>query len=68
MTDPIRIPLDKFLADSYREGFGMTREEAWKDGLCVECKKPATFYSDAGRAEYKLSAMCEPCFDEMFAE
>ena len=60
--------LDGFLDANYKAGFGMTRAEAWKDGLCVECKKPATFYSEAGRKEYKLSAMCEPCFDAMFAE
>ena len=67
-NEPKRIPLDQFLTAGYKAGFGMTREEAWEKGVCVECKKPPTFYSEAGRNEYRLSGMCEPCFDDMFKE
>ena len=62
------MDLQKFLDDGFREGFGMTREEAWKQSVCVQCKKPPVFHTEAGRREYGLSAMCEPCFDQMFEE
>ena len=60
--------LKKFLEEGFREGFGMTREEAWDKGICVNCRKPPVFHTQAGRNEYRLSAMCEPCFDDMFSE
>jgi len=66
---PKIIPLQDFLTEGYREGFGMTREEAWEQGICVSCKKPPTFYTEAGRREYfNNSAMCEACWDKMFAD
>ena len=43
---------------------GMTAHEAQGAGLCVVCKKPPTFYSEAGRREFGISGMCEPCFDD----
>lgn len=48
----------------------MTREEAWKAGVCLECKKPASpkCYSQAGKKKYMISAICEECFDKMFKE
>lgn len=72
------MDLDKFLDDGYEEGFGITRKDAWEQGVCVNCKQQVhqgprgekgAVYSDAGRREYMdNSAMCETCFDEMFAE
>lgn len=46
------------------------RDEAQRTGLCVECGQPAAgrCYSEAGRREFKLSGMCEVCFDAAFAE
>jgi hypothetical protein len=49
--------------------------EAWKryvaecqaKSICARCKKPARWYSDAGRREYQISGLCEYCFDAMFA-
>jgi len=60
--------VDKFVDDGYKEAFGQTRGEAKTEGVCVVCKKPPTFYSDAGKREYQISGVCEPCFDLMFAE
>lgn len=39
-------------------------------GLCVNCGEPALpkCYSDAGRREYRISGMCEPCFDKLTQE
>ena len=51
-----------------REAFGLTRESAWDRGICIRCEKPATFRTAEGRREYRISAICEPCFDRMFKE
>ena len=47
----------------------LPREEAWKTGVCVQCRQPALpkCYSEAGRREYRISGMCEECFDALFA-
>ena len=42
--------------------------EAKDAGICIRCKKPPTFYSKPGEAEYQISALCEPCFDEITKE
>ena len=50
-----------------KELYGTTVEENQKSGLCIQCKKPALeqCYSEAGRREYKISGLCEKCFDEI---
>jgi hypothetical protein len=47
--------------------YGQTKTEAQSEGLCISCKKPALerCYSNAGRAEYRISGMCELCFDDI---
>lgn len=48
----------------------ITMAEAQAQGICVSCKEPALpkCYSEAGRREYRISGMCERCFDSAFAE
>jgi len=46
-----------------KELYGMTKLEAITAGVCLSCKKKATWYSPAGKAEYSISGLCEPCFD-----
>ncbi len=46
--------------------FDMTASKALKQGICVSCKKAPKFYSEAGREEYKISALCEYCYDDIF--
>lgn len=48
--------------------FGQTKAEAHKEQVCIKCKQPPTFYSEAGRKEYGITGLCEPCFDEIFKE
>jgi hypothetical protein len=48
-----------------KEGFQLTREDAWGRGICIKCKKPPQFYSVAGRKEYNITALCEYCFDDI---
>jgi len=60
--------LQQFRDAAGREAFGMTREEALAQGVCISCKRPPTFSTEAGRREYALSAICEPCFDGTFPD
>ena len=45
--------------------FGVTLTESWARGTCVDCKEKATWYSAAGEREYKISGLCESCFDKI---
>ena len=58
---------------------GMTKEEAHKLGICLQCRqkivkttrranKPGGIYSNAGHQEYAISGLCEFCFDELFRD
>lgn len=62
------MSLQDFKDDISRIATGMTRAEAHAKGVCVKCRKPPTWYSEAGEREYHISGMCEPCFDELFKE
>jgi hypothetical protein len=44
--------------------------EARETGLCVDCGLPAIprCYSEAGRREFRISGLCEKCFDSAFSE
>ena len=46
---------------------GETIEEAHEAGLCIQCKQLAlpNCYSEAGKREYRISGLCEKCFDEI---
>jgi len=48
--------------------FGITKKEAIKLHICINCRQKPKFYSDAGFREYRISALCEPCFDKTTEE
>lgn len=48
--------------------YGVTRTEAHIRNICLRCKQPASWSIPAGKAEYQQSAICEPCFDKIFAD
>jgi len=48
--------------------YGMTVDEAIDKNICIVCKKPARFKTEAGKREYQISGFCEYCFDEEFME
>lgn len=62
----MNLPPDKVA----RLAFGMTKREAHEQGVCIRCKRPIArvVKTEVGRAEYKISAMCEECFDYVTAE
>ena len=45
--------------------YGSTVDESVGTGLCISCKEEALpkCYSNTGRREYKISGLCEKCFD-----
>jgi hypothetical protein len=49
---------------------GITAAEAWAKGICIDCKEPAApkCHTPEGHGEYRISAMCEECFDKMAEE
>lgn len=61
-------PLEQVLDELAREAFGLTTAEAHAERVCASCRKPPTFYSAAGRREYAISGLCEPCFDRIVGE
>ena len=60
--------IEKLVEDVGIKVFGISPTEARSKGLCVQCKEPAISkcYSEAGRREYRISGMCETCFDSLF--
>lgn len=50
------------------ELYGMTKHEAIRAGVCIDCKKNAKWYSPAGKQEYFVSGLCEYCFDKITGE
>ena len=46
-----------------KEIYGITKEEALSQNICLQCKKTPTFITVAGEKEYPISGLCEPCFD-----
>lgn len=55
--------LQKFKDELSVMATGMTKAQAIEQGVCSNCKKPPTFYSEMGKKEYFISGTCEPCFD-----
>lgn len=71
MTDVKRftgVDLKTFQDDLAREAHGMTKAEAHAAGVCINCRKPPTYTTPDGPGEYRISGLCEPCFDGICAE
>lgn len=71
--DIIFIPATEENKDALaREAGLLTRDEAHARNVCVNCQKDVDeegrIYSPAGAREYRISGMCELCFDELFGE
>ena len=49
--------------------YGQTVKETLGTNLCIQCKQPAlaNCYSKVGRKEYRISGLCEKCFDKIFS-
>ena len=60
--------LAKFKQNLQEEIYGKASTEHRAKGFCIQCKQSAlkNCYSEAGRREFKISGLCEKCFDAMF--
>lgn len=71
-------PLDGLVDSIGEKCFGMTRTAAREGGVCISCHEKvfnedgtinsSLIHSAAGLQEYRMSAMCEKCFDKMFED
>ena len=71
--NPELVKLSEGLSKSL---FNLTPSEALQKGICISCKKPIFYsparkaemeghiYSVAGQNEYRITALCEYCFDK----
>lgn len=48
-----------------RLAFGMVREEAHRQGICIRCKRELGLLAPEDLAEYRISGFCPECFDEV---
>jgi hypothetical protein len=69
-TFSIKVIMDlaKFKEALRVEAELLSRGEAFEKGICARCQKPPQFYSEAGRREYRISGLCEYCFDAVTME
>ena len=60
-------PLEELKNNLSQDLYGITKAEACRTGICIQCKEPAfpKCYSEAGKREYKISGLCEQCFDKI---
>ena len=61
----MRVDLNKLKNAFSQQTFGMTKQKAIQQGICIDCKKPPMFYTELGMKEYYISGLCEPCFDRI---
>ena len=61
--------MQNFLNQMARQMYGRTVSESLKQGICVQCAKPAVpALTPQHLAEYHISAMCSTCQDEVFED
>jgi hypothetical protein len=62
--------LQEFKDNLAKQIFGKTTTEAVNSGNCIQCNRPALehCYSEAGKREFRISGLCEECFDGIFKE
>ncbi len=51
--------------ETARLAFGMTKDEALAKGICICCKQPPALNTSIAKREYRMSGLCERCFDEI---
>ena len=62
------LSLRQFKDQLATEAHGMTIDEAHAAGVCLACKQPPEFKTDLGRKEYRISGLCEACFEAITTE
>ena len=57
--------LQKFKDSSARTAFGMTAYDAHERKICIMCRKKPDLSKSIDAAEYKISGLCNICWDEI---
>jgi len=59
--------LDVFKNNFARAIFGITRQDAHSQNLCIRCKAPvdSSEWEAIDLDEYQISGLCPTCFDEI---
>ena len=60
--------IQKIQEELMEKAYGKESKENREKGLCISCKEPAVAncYSAEGKREYKISGLCEKCYDDLF--
>lgn len=69
--DETSNPLHELRDQTSTSAFGMTREQAWEKGVCIQCKEPDPWsrcHDEASEREYAITAICGECWDKMFPD
>lgn len=48
--------------------YGKVRTDAWATGTCVRCGEEPDLSTETGRQEYRQSALCLKCWDDIFPD
>jgi len=66
-TDYKNMSLTEFKQKLQEEIYGKDSVENKSKELCIKCEQFAlpNCYSETGRREFKISGLCEKCFDEI---
>jgi len=61
------MDLKELREEMAKDLYAFSLSKAWERGICIECRQNAlsNCYSEDGRREYKISGLCELCFDRM---
>lgn len=62
--------LQQFKNDMAKHLYGITVAEAHEKGICISCKQEVgdtNIHTLSGQKEYKISGLCEDCWDKIFA-
>jgi len=59
--------LKEFKNNLQKEIYGKHAQTNREKGFCINCLEPAlgNCYSEAGKREFKISGLCEKCFDKI---
>jgi hypothetical protein len=69
VPDPELKPTEKptGIEELLTELGGISRQDAYAQGVCTWCKKPLTeFRDELSKREYRISGFCQSCQDETF--
>ena len=47
------------------EAFSMTKADAHKRGICIDCKGPPNLTLVIDQDEYRISGLCNVCFEKI---